>query len=525
MPELLSVLAGLVPAAMVVAGVLPPRVLAARPGVPAAAALAGLGAALLTAAGVVHGGPVHTTLGRLGPAVHLDALSLVMLVLVAFVGTIVTRFGATYLAGEGGHGRFLRWLSLTLAAVLTLVIAGNLLMLVLAWMATSLFLHPLLVHYRERPAAHLAARKKFLISRVGDVALIAAIAVAGVSFGTLDLAAMADAARAADPGHTPASHHAVAVLIAAAAMLKSAQVPGHGWLTEVMETPTPVSALLHAGIINAGGFLVIRLADLVALSTPAMDLLALVGGFTALLGSVVMLTQSSVKVGLAWSTVAQMGFMMLQCGLGAFAAATLHLVAHSLYKAHAFLTAGSVIDIARAAWRPAPRGTPHPGRLAGLMAVVAAAAWGASEVMGVPPAQAPGVFAMGAVLAMGLTTLLLNAGDQPPGAGLYARVTALAGGTALAYFALHHGAALLMADVVPAKQTVRSPFDLVIVALVVVSFAAVTVLQRVVPYHRDRPIWRAAYIHVRNGFYLDTAFNRVVQRVWPVGEPREEGRA
>jgi len=516
MPLALTCLATLAPAILLLAGLAPAAALENRPWLAVATALTAFAAAALAAGGLLVTGPAHITLGPLGPAVHLDALSATMLVLVAFIGAIVTRFGATYLAGEAGRGRFLRWLCLTLAAVLALVIAGNLLMLALAWMATSLTLHQLLVHYRERPAAHLAARKKFLVSRVGDVALIAAIALAAGAFGTLDLAAIAEAARTADPAATPLTHHALAVLIVIAALLKSAQVPVHGWLTEVMETPTPVSALLHAGVINAGGFLVVRLADLVALSTPALDILAFVGGFTALFASVVMLTQSSVKVGLAWSTIAQMGFMMLQCGLGAFAAAVLHIVAHSLYKAHAFLTAGSVIDIARAAWRPAPHGTPHPMRLAAVLAVVLTAAWVASVAVGSPPTRVPGVFALASVLAMGVTVLLLNAADAPRSPRLYAHVAVLGGGAALAYFLAHKGAAWLLAGVVPDQQSLRSPLDLVVMALVIASFAAVTVLQRLMPHQRDHPLWRAAYVHLRNGLYLDTLLNRLVQRVWPV---------
>ena len=136
---------------------------------------------------------------------------------------------------------------------------------------------------------------------------------------------------------------AAAALLAIAALLKSAQFPTHGWLTEVMETPTPVSALLHAGVVNAGGFLLIRFADVMLQAPVVLAVLVMVGGFTALFGSLVMLTQSAVKTSLAWSTVAQMGFMILQCGLALFPIALLHIVAHSLYKAHAFLASGSAI--------------------------------------------------------------------------------------------------------------------------------------------------------------------------------------
>ena len=127
-----------------------------------------------------------------------------------------------------------------------------------------------------------------------------------------------------------------------------------------METPTPVSALMHAGIINAGGFLIVRLNPLVTLSPGAMSTLALFGAFTALFASLVMLTHASVKRSLAFSTVAQMGFMMLECGLGAFVLATLHLVAHSLYKAHAFLSSGSMVSLAKSAWTPTGKPNAHP---------------------------------------------------------------------------------------------------------------------------------------------------------------------
>jgi NAD(P)H-quinone oxidoreductase subunit 5 len=169
-------------------------------------------------------------------------------------------------------------------------------------------------------------------------------------YGTGDIATILNAASAtAAPGATW-----VAAFLALAAILKSAQFPTHGWLTEVMETPTPVSALLHAGVINAGGFLLIRFADVMLLSPGVLAVLVMLGGFTALFGGLVMLTQSAVKTSLAWSTVAQMGFMILQCGLALFPLALLHIVAHSLYKAHAFLASGQAVDGVASIRRPGP---------------------------------------------------------------------------------------------------------------------------------------------------------------------------
>jgi NAD(P)H-quinone oxidoreductase subunit 5 len=157
------------------------------------------------------------------------------------------------------------------------------------------------------------------------------------AFGSWEFEAMRQAS-------VPANIDWVACLLVAAALLKSAQFPFHTWLPDTMETATPVSALMHAGIVNAGGILVLRLHPLIAQSEVALAILASVGAITAVFGSVVMLTQASIKRSLAFSTVAQMGFMMLELGLGAYHLALLHLVAHSLYKAHAFLSSGTVVN-------------------------------------------------------------------------------------------------------------------------------------------------------------------------------------
>ncbi len=453
----------------------------------------------------------------IGFTVYYDALSAVMTLLVAFVGVIVIDYSRNYLDGDPAQGRFVKWLCLTLAAVMTLMISGNLLQFTLAWVATSLCLHQLLVFYGDRRAARLAARKKFIASRLGDLCLIGAMAAIFGMFGSLDFATLfgqADSLR--ESGAVPAGIHWVAILLVVGAMLKSAQFPFHGWLTEVMETPTPVSALLHAGIINAGGFLILRLSDIVSLSVPALQTLAVVGGFTALFGSVVMLTQSSVKVSLAWSTISQMGFMMLQCGLGAFSAAALHIIAHSLYKAHAFLSSGSIIDLSRGSWVAEAHGKPHPARLVLALVGAVALTWGVSIAFGASLTRAPGVFALGAILVMGVTHLVANAIDERPSFFVVARGVGLAVGVAVAYFALQLGFEHLMAGTLPPKGSVRGPLDLAIVALVVVMFGVVTVLQNTMPFRMHDARWRAVYVHLFNGFYVNAATNRLVERFWPV---------
>lgn len=280
-----------------------------------------------------------------------------------------------------------------------------------------------------------------------------------------------------------------------------------------------MSALLHAGVINAGGFLVLRFADVISLSSPSMEILVIVGGVTALFGSVVMLTQTSVKVSLAYSTIAQMGFMMLQCGLGAFAAALLHIVAHSLYKAHAFLSSGSVIDLARASWSPSPGGQPHPARMAMIVGLVLAAALVVGTLFGATITAQPGVFALGAVVMLGLAHLITQAFDERPSLYVVGRTAALALVVSLAYFGLQWAVEHVLAGSLPPVQALRGPLDLVIVALVVLAFAAVTVFQSVLPGKADAPRWQAAYVHLANGLYVNTLANRLVLRFWPSPPP------
>mgnify|MGYP005824317101 CR=1 FL=1 len=514
------------PLALAIAGLAAGRVQPGQGRVGGGAALiAGFALALAVATGIgiaVKGTLATGTIGVAGVGVgfYVDTLAAIMFALVAFVGLIVVLYSRNYLDGDRGQARFTKWLCLTLAAVLLLIVSGNLFQFALAWIATSLGLNKLLLFYPERQSAVLAARKKFLVSRLGDLCLIAAMVLLHQAFGSLDYAVLFAGAEAMRlGGDIPAVIHAVAILLVVAALLKSAQFPLHGWLTEVMETPTPVSALLHAGVINAGGFLVLRLADVISLSAPSMEVLVIVGGVTALFGSVVMLTQTSVKVSLAYSTIAQMGFMMLQCGLGAFAAALLHIVAHSLYKAHAFLASGSVIDLARASWSPSPGGQPHPARMAMIVGLVLAAALVVGTLFGATITAQPGVFALGAVVMLGLSHLITQAFDERPSLYVVARTVALAVAVSLAYFGLQWAVEHLLAGSLPPVQALRGPLDLVIVALVVLAFAAVTVFQSVLPGKADAPRWQAIYVHLANGLYVNTVANRLVLRFWPSPPP------
>ena len=481
-------------------------------------------AAVLTTLAVIMHRFVSTDLigkGGIGLSLYVDALSASLFCLVAFIGLVVMIYSRNYLAGDPGHSRFLRWLCLTLASILMVIISGNMLLFALSWILTSVSLHGLLVFYRERPAAVMAARKKFIASRMGDLCLIIAMVLLYGMFGSLEYHALFKGAEVlGESTELPGAIHAVSLLLVVAALLKSAQFPLHGWLLEVMETPTPVSALLHAGIVNAGGFLILRYSDLISLSTPALETMAIVGGFTALFGSVVMLTQTSIKVSLAYSTIGQMGFMMLQCGLGAFSAALLHIIGHSLYKAHAFLTSGSVVELARASWIPGPASRPHPARLAIAVTMLIAVALVVSTLFGATLLEQPGVFATGAVVLLGLTHLVSNALDERLNFYVVGRTVGVAVLVGLTYFGLQWATAHLLTGAVPPTELLRGPLDFLIVAVVVLSFGAVTILQTLMPNRLREPWWQALYTHLANGLYVNTIANRLVIRFWPYPPPK-----
>jgi NAD(P)H-quinone oxidoreductase subunit 5 len=465
------------------------------------------------------GGALHTPIfgfGGIGISLYADRLTAAMFLLVSFIGVIVVAYSKNYLEGEAGHVRFTGMLCLTLSAVLMVILSGNLLLFAAAWIATSLGLRELLMFYPERPAAQLAARKEFIVSRCGDLCLLIAFVLIYRMAGSLEYWRIFGAARALQAhGGALNSTHLIASLLVVTAVLKSAQFPLHGWLIEVMETPTPVSALLHAGIVNAGGFLILRFSDIIALSFPALNTLAILGGLTALFGSVVMLTQTSIKVSLAYSTIAQMGFMMLECGLGAFSAALLHILAHSLYKAHAFLSSGSVIDIARGSWTPSALGKPHPARLIIAIGGVLLVTLTLSRVFGATLTEKPGVFALSAVLVISLIHMLASSIDDRPNSYVIGRAMLLCGGAASAYLALQRAAELLMAGTLPTTQALRGPIGIAIVTFVVLSFATVVFLQGIIPRRAGEPKWQALYAHVANGFYINTLANRLVIAFWP----------
>jgi NAD(P)H-quinone oxidoreductase subunit 5 len=472
-----------------------------------AAAVASLGLALLAGGLLFLHGPQTARWAPFGEdaafafALRLDVLSVIMVTLVAFLGAVVLRFSQPYLAGDPEQARFLSWMSLTLGSVILLVLSGHLLLLLAAWVSTSLCLHRLLLHYPERAGAIFSARKKFVVSRLGDACLLAAALILYAHHHTFDLAAIfAQLQQGQTSGATGAG-----VLLAGCAMLKSAQFPFHSWLPDTMETPTPVSALMHAGIINGGGFLVVRLAPVFAVAPQASHLLAMAGALTAAFGAIVMLAQPSVKRALAYSTIAQMGFMILQCGLGAYGLALLHIVAHSLYKAHAFLTAGSTIGAVPRAAVPLRTPALSFGVLVGGLFV----ALGATAAHALLPKVPASSQIFGIVLALAVAYGVARAWSSGGGARTLGR-SLLAGavitGLSLGLHALASG---LLTDL---PQTPAPTALLVAVALI---FLGLFLFQSLLWRANRHPRGRQLYVHALNGFYIGTVFNRILGRLWP----------
>ncbi len=473
-----------------------------------AATLAALAAAAASAILLIVQGPGTGPLlgvAGMGLATQLDVVSAIMLLLVAFVGWVVVRYSVTYLDGEARQGAFLGWMAATLAAVMLLVQAGNLVHLVAAWIATGICLHRLLLFYEDRVNAIRAARKKFVVARAGDAALIGAAALLAFGYGTFDISMILDAAR---DGIVPSSVTWAAALLALAAMLKSAQFPAHGWLTEVMETPTPVSALLHAGVINAGGFLLIRFVDVMLLAPSVLAVLVMIGGFTALFGGLAMLAQSAVKTSLAWSTIAQMGFMVMQCGLALFPLALLHIVAHSLYKAHAFLASGTAVDLVASIRRPGPIAIPNAKAVARAFGVALAIYAVIGFAFGFD-AKSPQAIALGAILIFGVAYLLAQGlADAAP--WFLTRHTAFyAVATSISYFALQIGAEWLTAGTLPATPA-PGPLEWALLALAVTSFGLVAIAQATFPLWAYHPAAAGLRVHLSNGLYANALFDRLV---------------
>ncbi len=444
---------------------------------------------------------------RAGGWLRIDPVGVAMISLVSFLGWVIVRYSQSYLAGDPQERSYISRLLTTLGMVAIVVVSNHFVVLFLAWTATSVALHRLLTFYSDRPVAMAVAHKKFLLARGADLCMAGAAVAFATTLHTLriDRIVAEVSSRATMPGGT----RVAIMLIAVAALLKCAQLPFHGWLIQVMEAPTPVSALLHGGIVNLGGFVLLRFAPVVDRVVETRVVLVVVGSLTAVVAAIVMTTRISVKVALAWSTCAQMGFMLLQCGLGVWEMALLHIVAHSLYKAHAFLGAGGVVR--RTQHRQLlPRATPPS--LASIIAATFTAIIG-TLAAGLLTAWLPfigrpssALWVLGGIVAVALVPLIAVSSTSS-GPTLSPRGIASAALLALAYFALHG----LFVRVVPHSAT--TPTVLVVgVALAFMTLFAVQTLVTVFPTNR---MTQRLYPWFYGGLFLDETFTRWAFRLWP----------
>ncbi len=449
------------------------------------------------------------------PGMTIDRLTTMIMLLVASVGTVAYRFSLRYLDGEPRHRQFLRWLAFTVSMAFLFVPATNLLLLFLTWSCTSIGLHELLTFYRERPEAYPPARKKFLISRLGDVALLTAIAMIGIGWGTLDLHVFLEQATAAHA--TSFTPSIIAILVVTASLTKSAQFPFHSWLPETMEAPTPVSALMHAGIINAGGVLLLHFAPLIAIVPLALFNLALVGTITAILGMLAMWAQTNVKRTLAWSTVSQMGFMMIEFGLLAFPVATLHLIGHGCYKAWSFLRSGELPRQPTLPISVTPVRSLMVGLIGTILAIPVLAL--AARITGFDPLKSPGELALTSILALSIaqiwiasfrTSLYTITDILMRGFNAFLIMTVLS----IVALTLYHGIEVFLEPVFGHLPISTSPLAWLAAVLPVIAFMGLATLHTLLPLFGQTAAGRAFYVHALHGFYLGIIFDRFVDRIW-----------
>jgi NAD(P)H-quinone oxidoreductase subunit 5 len=438
--------------------------------------------------------------------VQLDIVSSAMFLLVSTLALIVVRFSRTYLAGQEGLDRYARYLLLTVASVTVLVTSNHLAVLMLAWFATDVGLHQLLTFYRGRRQAIIVAHKKFLLSRVADACFVTSLVLIGGAVGSLRIDVVNTFAYA--NGELSPTLHLATVLLVFGVILKSAQLPFHGWMLQVMEAPTPVSALLHAGVVNMGGFVMIRLAPLMTHAVLAQHILIGIGLLSTIVASLVMTTRASIKSSLAWSTIGQMGFMLVQCGLGAWHLALMHVLAHSLYKAHTFLGSGSVVK----QWRGAhlvhsARALPEHLILGAVVVTLAVGPFYVATSLGLGHAS-PASGALSLVLALSFAPMTGRA--FAAGRRAFGLAALLTVGATASYFAWH----LLFELIAPWMNATPLTSDLewqFVVAGLGVLFLAQSIMQ-------TNPNGRFAnwiQPHLDSGLYIDDWFTRVTFRLWP----------
>ena len=278
---------------------------------------------------------------RVDLAIRVDQLSVLMMLVITGVGFLIHLYSTEYMAHDVGYRRFFAQMNFFVFSMLLLVEAGNFVFLIIGWALVGLASYLLIGFYDDRPSAVAAARKAFVINVIGDVGLVFAAFILLAKTGTLDFDQVFASAPKTLDGYAA---EAVALLLFVGAAAKSAQVPLHTWLPDAMEGPTPVSALIHAAtMVTAGVYLIVRCNVLYELAPSASNVVAIVGAITLLLAATIATVQVDIKRVLAWSTVSQIGYMIMGAGLHAYSSSMFHFLTHAFFKALLFLGAGIVI--------------------------------------------------------------------------------------------------------------------------------------------------------------------------------------
>jgi NADH-quinone oxidoreductase subunit L len=297
----------------------------------------------------VPAGVMHTNAGNVMRfnvpwGVMIDPLTCVMLLVVTGVGFLIHVYSTGYMAHEGGYYRFFGYLNLFMFSMLVLITANNLLLLFVGWEGVGLCSYLLIGFYFLRKSASDAGKKAFIVNRIGDAGFILGLFLMLGTLGTIQFTELGPAIAAGHFAMGDATLTAIALLLFVGATGKSAQLPLYVWLPDAMEGPTPVSALIHAAtMVTAGVYMIARTNAVFSMAPKALAVVAVVGCVTSIFAATMGLVQNDIKRVLAYSTVSQLGYMFLACGVGAFTAGVFHLMTHAFFKALLFLGSGSVI--------------------------------------------------------------------------------------------------------------------------------------------------------------------------------------
>jgi NAD(P)H-quinone oxidoreductase subunit 5 len=438
-------------------------------------------------------------------------LNQIMLGLVAIMGWVLITFSKNYMTGQANLHRYYRWLILTLASVGITVTTNHLVIFWLGWLCISLSLNNLLTFYPDRPRAILAAHKKFILARIAELALLTSFVLLYQQHQTLYISAILNALT--EQSNAGLALHwqdqTAACLIAFAALIKCAQLPFHGWLIQVVESPTPVSALLHAGVINLGGYMLLLFAPLVAQSSVAIWILLVIAGLSTLISALVMTTRISVKVRLAWSTSAQMGLMLIEFALGLYELVLLHLLAHSFYKAYSFLNSGNAVnDTLRLSLSKAAAKKETPSGKVWCFAIVFSIA---SVTLVRTVFGFEGAFSTWWLFALALTLLIIQwtACEHAP-----STVYTLTVGVFLCV--IYAILKIAMEYTLPVPMTQRiAAFSLADIWAMTL-FTLLFVLNALLHYQPHWAVMRRLSTVLFAGLYIDEWFTRAVLKIWPV---------